>query len=80
MNAVTVDTKRCSKCQCDRPRSEFYAKNTASDGLMSSCKRCNAGRVEPGARQWALAELAGRHPEEFTELYEHAKSRARGAA
>lgn len=80
MTDTAIDTKTCSKCKRDLPRTQFYAKNTAADGLMSSCKQCNSKRVEPAARAWALAQLAGRYPDEFTALYEHAKARAKGLA
>ena len=34
------DTKVCSKCKEEKPRSEFHKKREAKDGLQSQCKNC----------------------------------------
>ena len=32
--------KRCTKCQKDKPRDEFYKNSRSVDGLFASCKQC----------------------------------------
>jgi 5-methylcytosine-specific restriction endonuclease McrA len=44
-------TKRCSGCQLDRPREDFYARKRSLDGLQSWCKDCNRKR----SAAWAIA-------------------------
>lgn len=34
------DTKKCTRCQVEKPRSEFYRHVRRADGLSSSCKEC----------------------------------------
>lgn len=43
--------KRCSRCKETRPVREFHRRPSASDGLMSHCKSCNATK----ARNWRKA-------------------------
>lgn len=33
--------KKCSRCQEDKPLSDFYKKAKSKDGLMPSCKKCH---------------------------------------
>ena|SRR5690349_4226398 len=33
--------KHCSRCNCDKPESEFYKNRTAHDGLQTYCKPCS---------------------------------------
>lgn len=35
-----MDTKRCFKCGVHKPRSEFYKRSSAKDGLQGNCKSC----------------------------------------
>ena len=36
-----MKTKVCTKCGEDKPLTEFYRDSRRSDGLTSSCKKCN---------------------------------------
>ena len=36
-----MDTKRCSKCEIEKPLSEFSIQNTSKDKLRNFCKRCD---------------------------------------
>lgn len=38
--------KTCNQCRIDKPRSEFYKKNTAKDGLFWWCKECHRTYVK----------------------------------
>lgn len=37
------DTKRCARCEQDRPRDSFNRNRTRKDGLQTYCKPCAAG-------------------------------------
>lgn len=37
---MTVQTKTCCRCECEKPASEFYKNCRTSDGLRSQCKPC----------------------------------------
>lgn len=36
--------KRCSKCEIEKPKSEFYRDSRSKDGLSYTCKSCNSER------------------------------------
>jgi hypothetical protein len=38
--------KRCSKCQCEKPLSEFYKNSTMRGGLVGKCKECTCDDVK----------------------------------
>lgn len=38
--------KRCSKCERDLPRTEFYARAKSNDGLQAWCKACSLQSVK----------------------------------
>lgn len=46
---TTIATKRCSKCGCEKPITEFHKRKASPDGLQSWCiqctKECNARYV-----------------------------------
>jgi len=46
--------KMCNKCNCEKPTSEFYKKNTAKDGLFWWCRSCHKEYVK--AKYHKLAE------------------------
>lgn len=35
-----METKKCTKCGFTMPRSEFYKRKSAPDGLQTYCKKC----------------------------------------
>lgn len=35
-----METKKCCKCNCEKPISEFYAQKGHKHGVMSLCKEC----------------------------------------
>lgn len=39
---VNDETKRCSKCNLERPFDEFNADSRRKDGKRASCKTCDA--------------------------------------
>lgn len=45
MNAIENSTKRCFKCETEKPRSEFYRHPRMSDGLLGKCKVCTKSDV-----------------------------------
>jgi hypothetical protein len=53
---VSVELKKCSKCDLPKDRAEFYKDKRASDGLASSCKACH---------KLALKSWAGRNREKL---------------
>ena len=41
-----MTTKKCTKCEADKPLSEFYRMNASPDGLAYVCKSCgNAAKT-----------------------------------
>jgi HNH endonuclease len=41
-----VPTKRCRKCNSEKPLTEFHRDRTRRDGLTDSCKECNCKKVK----------------------------------
>ena len=44
--------KTCSKCGENKPRSEFYARPEAADGLRSKCKLCFRAYMKARIKQY----------------------------
>lgn len=36
----TITNKKCSKCECEKPITEFYQNRTTPDGYDLYCKEC----------------------------------------
>ena len=69
--------KVCSRCKEAKPLSGFYALQSASDGYMPYCKKCDNARPRKPtgtkinrmrARHRAVADLISFHEEEFEAL------------
>lgn len=67
-----VATKVCRSCGQELPRSEFYAKTGAKDGLQSLCKKCANAAATQYARNKRAKDKARKVEEErveFEKLY-----------
>lgn len=67
--------KLCTKCDVEKPLTDYYPDSDAKDGRRSACRRCmNAAQatgskvVRNRARHRAIAELVKRHEDEFSDL------------
>jgi len=75
-----MDTKRCSCCRLDKPKSEF---NKSGSGLQSYCKVCNKERMRQyyqENRQEHIASAISRKlatVEANSRLYQEIKSRSK---
>jgi 5-methylcytosine-specific restriction endonuclease McrA len=47
-----MPTKRCSKCQLEKPTSEFPTRPDAKDGLRNQCKDCRRATSRNTSRRW----------------------------
>jgi hypothetical protein len=60
-----METKRCSRCKCDKPFSEFYKNRAQPDGYANYCKGCykliNRERVERDPDYWKKEYHKNRH-------------------
>ena len=46
-----MDTKRCTKCGVEKPRTEFYQRPSRPVGVTSECKACTALRTKEHRRK-----------------------------
>lgn len=73
---VDPNMKRCRTCGEMKPRSDFYTRRDAVDGLAGQCKSCENGRkrqdpariIRNRARQRAVEDLIRAHQSEFKDL------------
>lgn len=63
-----ADTKKCSACGFEWPRSEYYRCRTSSDGLQARCKPCD---------KEALRALASRPPKQEEQPVKRGRGRPR---
>ena len=70
--------RRCSKCELEKPLSEFYPKRKAptSNGLASICKDC----AKAGAMEWQKANPAKLNATQHRYALNHGSKRAAAAA
>lgn len=86
-----IVTKVCTRCNEEKPFSEFGKHSNTKDGRQSWCKLCTAeqarirrekndnkyNRAYTKARYRAVQRLVDRHPDEFKELFDQEKKKAR---
>ena len=53
-------TKRCSKCEVKKPRSEFHKNRRKKDGLQLECKECRRARDQADYRRYKKKRWAAR--------------------
>jgi hypothetical protein len=56
-----METKKCSKCGRELPRSEFHSHSSTKDGLQSQCKECarEAARIANRKRRCIKKNQSG---------------------
>lgn len=75
-----MQTKLCSKCQIEKPVSDFYKKERGKYGVAGYCKNCKVKQVKEAHKpvMWFAAHLKRNYGitlEEHTKMYEEQNGR-----